>query len=456
MGIGKCNRTVGLVINRSETKMFRSAKVGCGFGLFLVGAHLGCGGKIEPPPENYRYVMPYDGGASLPDAKPHDVQPDNPAPDAGPKTFCFKFSPNFTVDKNPSKKIKPSITSNGGTYGVTWADDRHGDDEIFFGSMMSNDVMQVIHPGSQVTANSLSGPLSGSALFWGGEYFGIIASGASGLFFNQIDQNGLNSGEEKKILNGQNANSNPALAISGDRVGLVWNDYYGSQGSSTTEINYQQLSKMGGLIGDTVRITNDEIDSINTPGSSIVAAEDDFALAWFDAKGVYFKQMNKPTITIATGDQSQNSATGPSLAWNGNKYVVAWSSAIFANVSLIHLTGISKEGTITDEINVTETDGLQNLYPVVHWSKEWAEFGLTWISEFLEPNTKTMQTVIDFARFSENLELKYPGTISIDQAGKDHLFDNPQVSSAKNGYGIVWGEDKDIRFAFIDCSVLSE
>ena len=199
------------------------------------------------------------------------------------------------------------------------------------------------------------------------------------------------------------------VAWSGTEFGLAWSDW--RHGSS--EIYFRRArADASATVGPEVRVTNAPFDSLKPV---LQWHGNGYGLAWHDERlmtsQIYFASLDasgqlassKP-LSITGGTSG---AWNPSLAWDGNRYGLAWEDGRDNQLEVYFTLMDASGGVLSSEIRVSEALRNSSFSPQAYAPRIVAgpggEFGLAWIGNmsFTDTNNKLRQkTEIYFARIS--------------------------------------------------------
>lgn len=180
---------------------------------------------------------------------------------------------------------EPSLVWTGGEYGLAWTDDRTGQDRIFFaridaaGNKIGSDVM--------VTTEYSTQP----SIVWADTHYGIAYRAIGEIKLARLDINGVALGSPSRISDLESHQPTyPSLVWSGLEYGAAWRET--RNGPSNTEIYFARLEGDGSKIEPDIRISND-------PSSSdfpeLTKAGTEYGLVWHDSRDgtleVYFAKI---------------------------------------------------------------------------------------------------------------------------------------------------------------------
>jgi hypothetical protein len=289
-----------------------------------------------------------------------------------------KVGPDYRVTSDENDSIRPSLVWTGSQYGVSWYDNRNGNYEIYFarqtvgGAKLGTD-LQVTNDAGYSTRPSLA---------WTGSGFGISwednRDGNYEIYFARVSAAGVKLGPDLRV-SGEAANSfRPSLAWTGSEFGVSWQDLR----DGNYEIYFQRVSAAGVKLGAELRLTGNTAYSYLP---SLVWAGSEFGVSWYDYRDgndeIYFMRVSAAGAKIGA-DYRVTSAAGisavPSLVWDGLEFGVSWYDNRDGN-NEIYFARISAAGTkLGADFRVTNDAG-GSYTTCLAWTG--SEFGVGWFDD---------------------------------------------------------------------------
>ncbi len=228
----------------------------------------------------------------------------------------------------------PVLVWTGTEYGLCWQDYRDGNEEIYFARIdslgnkigldvrITNDINNSLHP----------------SLVWTGSQYGVSwyddRDGNDEIYFARIDSSGNKVGLDVRISDNDSLiSNNPSLAWNGTEFGVCWYDERDGY-----EIYFSRINNLGNKIGLDIAIDYD-LNGSNYP--SLVWNGTRYGISWRDWRDgneeIYFAEFdslgNKTTLDVRVTDNLFMSSK-PSLVWTGIGYGVSWEDTRDVNYEI--------------------------------------------------------------------------------------------------------------------------
>jgi len=303
-----------------------------------------------------------------------------------------KIGADVRVTTDVSYSQSPSLVWTGSGYGVSWQDYRDGSDEIYFtrldasGAKIGSDV--------RVT-NDSAGSLYPSLVWTGSEYGMSWADNRGGnyeIYFARLDASGSKIGSDVRVTNYIATSMRPSLVWTGSEYGVSWYDIR----DGNAEIYFGRLDASGSKIGSDVRVT--DYDTLSSAFPRLAWTGSEYGLSWRDTRDgnseIYFVRIGASGTKIGSDMRVTNAALDsvyPSLVWTGSEYGVSWYDSRDGN-NEIYVARLNASGNkIGSDVRVTNSVG-NSLYPSLVWTG--TDYGVSWY------NTRDGNSEIYFARLS--------------------------------------------------------
>jgi hypothetical protein len=289
-----------------------------------------------------------------------------------------KWGSDVRVTNDSSNSFVASLVWTGSEYGVSWYDDRDGNQEIYF-TRLDSSGSQI---GSDIRVTNNSATSNGSSLAWTGSEYGISwrddRDGNTEVYFVRLDASGTKIGSDIRVTN-QSANSSGGFVIwAGTEYGISWYD----DRDGNWEIYFARLDSSGTKIGSDVRVTN---YSGNSWYPALIWTGSEYGVSWEDDRDgdyeIYFARLDSTGAKIGSDVRVTNNlsiAEYPSLAWTGSEYGISWNDdrhGGFPNVE-IYFARLDSSGTkIGSDVRVTFNASI-SYFPSLVWTG--SEYGISW------------------------------------------------------------------------------
>lgn len=237
-----------------------------------------------------------------------------------------KIGDDIRITNDPALSERPIIVHGSSNYGLFWQDARDGNYEIYFA--------QLAPDGTNITGEvRITSHRSNSkypAAIFTGSRFGITwvdnRNGNDEIYFATISEDGTIDLPDTRISNAIGRSSFPSVAFSGTNYAISWDDY--------RDIDYEIYASIiapdGTNLSGEVRITNSIGDSGYT---SLVYADGVFTIAWEDARGgdpqqIYltFFSTDGSKISSDMPEITASPSMKPKMVFTGTIYGIAYES----------------------------------------------------------------------------------------------------------------------------------
>ncbi len=286
-----------------------------------------------------------------------------------------KQGSDVRITSDSAVSIYPSLVWTDVMFGVLWKDNRNSNDEIYFARIDTSDVKQ----GSDLRITNNSQTSQNPSMVWTGTEYGVSwrdnRNGNDEIYFTRINAIGIEATDDIRITNNSGVSQIPSLVWTGTEYGVCWTD----NRDGNTEIYFCRIDASGVKQGSDVRITN---SSLTSDYPSLEWTGTEYGVCWTDYRDnnaeIYFcridasgvKQGSDVRITTDNGV-----SYSPSLVWTGTEYGVSWYENRDGNWEIyfcrIDASGV-KQGS---DIRITENDQ-DSCYPSLVWTG--TEYGVSW------------------------------------------------------------------------------
>ncbi len=197
----------------------------------------------------------------------------------------IKLTTDIRITNNVQSSLSPSLAWKGSEYGVSWNDNRDGNNEIYFARLSSSGVKI----GSDIRVTQDPSFSSSASLVWTGNQFGVTwydrRDGNDEIYFARLDSLGSKIGSDQRITSAAGTSDVPFLTWNGNEFGVLWLD----DRDGNDEIYLARISAAGSKIGSDARLTSDAAASYHP---SLVWNGIAYAASWHDDrdlnKEIYF------------------------------------------------------------------------------------------------------------------------------------------------------------------------
>ena len=342
-----------------------------------------------------------------------------------------KMAPELRVTSDAGNSGDPSLSWSGSEFGVSWEDNRYGNNEILFARLSSSGVKI---SGDVRMSNDAAGSYNAS-LSWTGSEFGTSwedsRHGNDEIYFAGVQYDSTISVLDTRVISFTSASLIPSLVWTGSEYGISWYDLR----DSNAEIYFARLSNGGSKIGSDLRLTFDAAGSYN---SSLSWTGSEFGVSWEDNRDgdyeIYFARVSASGNTVISETRITEDAAGSydsSLAWTGSEYGVSWEDRRDGNAE-IYFARISASGdTVGPDVRVT-SDGANSYYPSLSWTG--GGFGISWRDD------RDGNAEIYFAWINPSGAKYGPDLRVTSDAG---ISNYSSLCWSGSVFGVAWEDDRD-------------
>ncbi len=248
--------------------------------------------------------------------------------DGNREIYFAAMSPDGTVataatrvtDNNNSSDA-PSLAWNGSAYGVSWTDNREGNDEIYFALL---DTVGTVLAGPTAATNNAA-KSDQSVLTWTGAEFGLSwtddRDGDDEIFFARLNAAGVKQGGNTIVTATTTKAEQSSIAWTGTEFVLAWEDERNGNG----EIYAARIDDLGVVVNET-RITT---AVGNSRDAIVLSLGSQLGLAWSRGEGddVYYIGLAQDLSPIAPEIRTTTAASASDLsaAVGGDAMLLGWS-----------------------------------------------------------------------------------------------------------------------------------
>jgi hypothetical protein len=371
-----------------------------------------------------------------------------------------KIASDYRVTHYALHSYNPSLVWTGIEYGISWFDERDGNWEIYFARL--NSLGSKIGLDIRVTNNSSSSEFP--SLAWTGIQYGVSwqddRDGNDEIYFTRLDSSGSKIGSDIRVTSDDDSSSGgPSLVWTGSEYGIAWQD---TRHGPASEIYFTRLDSSGEKLGSDIRISY----SVNSSGSSsLVWTGSEFGVSWSDSgppTEIYFARLDS-TGSKQGSDVYVNDGSVYSLTWNGSEYGIAYE---YQSGSEIYISRLDASGIkLGSDLRLTY-DSAESDHASLAWTGN--EYGVSW-DDWRDGNEEIyfvrmrccddvdMDTHTECVDCDDNDDTVYPGAEelcdlkdndcdgTIDEgfptpgATMDLIFDNDKATM---GWNTVWTADR--------------
>ncbi|MDI7267931.1 MAG: MopE-related protein, partial [Myxococcota bacterium] len=358
-----------------------------------------------------------------------------------------EIADDVRITTSPGASDRPVVAWSGAEYGVAWSDDREaGNREIYFarldrsGRKIGGDVRATAAPG-------LSGHPS---LVWAGSEWGVAwrdeRDGNGEIYFGRIGADGVRVGEDVRLSDTPGLSTQPSLVWAEGEYAVAWRD----EAAGAPVIRFTRIDAGGSEIpGAETRLTDAPgMDAGRGPSLAWTGAG--FGLAWDDTSFgnpeivlALLPPAGEPRGPVIRVTDDPRRSTGPSLVRTGAGFGVAWRDFRDGNFEVYFARLDSAGARLDADVRVTAEPDLSTT-PSLAWTG--SEFGLAW------QDNRDGNAEMYFARL-DPAGARIGGEMRITSASGESTA--PDLRWSGDAYALVWHDlrsgDAEVYFSLIGC-----
>jgi ethanolamine utilization microcompartment shell protein EutL len=253
-----------------------------------------------------------------------------------------------------------------------------------------------------------------------------VPSGNFDILYTRSTNGGATFGPVENLSDNLGNSVNPAIAVAGDNVYIVWAD---DSASGEFDILYTRSTDGGATFSSVENLSNDPGNSIGLV--TIAALDNNVYVAWrdFTEQEIFYRRSDDGGTTFnAIVNLSNNSggSAAPVLAVSGNNVYVIWIDNIFGNNQVLYRRSTDGGVTFEETINLSNSPGNSGLATMatsgVNVYVMWEDDATGNVEILYRRSTDGGSTFSQTENLSSN-----PGNSQ-----------NPSVSASENNVYLVW------------------
>lgn len=242
------------------------------------------------------------------------------------------------------------IATSGSVLHVVWVEDLSGNGEIHY--KRSTDAGLNWKGGVRLTNNVFLSESPSIAV--SGNFVNVVwfdhRDGNTEIYYKSSTNAGANWGADMRMTNNSAHSYFPSVAVSGDIVHIVWEDYR----DGNVEIYYKRSSDGGQIWGTDTRLTNDTSSSEHP---TIAISGSNVHVVWYDNRNgnseIYYKRSTNAGLSWGADTRLTNNSEislHPTVAVSGSNLHIGWQEYRDGNAEIYYKrstdAGISWESDI--------------------------------------------------------------------------------------------------------------
>jgi ethanolamine utilization microcompartment shell protein EutL len=263
--------------------------------------------------------------------------------------------------------FEPSLTASGNNVYVVWDDDgtaSQGSDVLYrrstdggasFGSTVN--LTENTAADAEETAMAASG--NNVYVFWSN----FVTGSSSDILYKKSTNGGTSFGDTKNLSNTAGSSREPAVAVSGNNVYVVWRERDSTSGNQ--EILYRRSTNGGASFSGAVNLSNSiglsQLPAIAASGNNVYVVWQDDSLVPGTSDILYKKSTNGGASFGDTKNLSNNAGNSgsPAIAASGNNVYVVWhdntTQAAGAQFDILYRKSTNGGANFGSTVNLSNT-----------------------------------------------------------------------------------------------------
>jgi hypothetical protein len=342
--------------------------------------------------------------------------------DAGPDTDAGADpTAEQALATGTSNAEHPALAFTGDGYSVVWDDDRDGERELYLQRVVGG-----LPSGAAVRLTQASGYSGFPSLAWSGSELAAAWEdarlGSDEIFFSRFDRTGGGVGPQARLSYAAGLAYDPFVTWNGERFAVAWED----GGGLASDIYFALTTTANTTLGTPVQRSNAAGRSLR---SSVAWTGAEFGIAWEDDRDgdmqTFFARCDANSAPLGVDDvaaPTTGRSFGPSLAWSGSVYGVAYEDnrnglyQVF--LALLDASGLPTGTDVALTDPSVDAGEASLVWAKDHWAVAYLERNQVWLVEV---------PANPVPPFSPRLIGSMGG----------HA-ENPKLAWTGFGYGVVW------------------
>ena len=359
--------------------------------------------------------------------------------------WAERIGPIRRLTTDPASSHSPRLAWTGSEFGIVWRDWRNATPDIYFTRVSASG--DELIPDQRVSTGT-QGPYV-NAMVWTGSRYGIVWHQAGGpgdpsdVYFARLSPSGTKIGGDVTVSAAPGNQFRPAMAWSGRDYGVAWVD----EQIAYPRIYFARFDDSGQRVGPDVLVSgvSSRPDFVDVAWSGC-----SFGMVWTDFRNgswqIYFARISR-SGQVMISDKQVIDAPGfkgaPRLTWDGSRFGMTWEDHREGPNGHVYFVQLDLNGNREFvERKITDA-GAAAVGPSLAWSGQ--EYGIAWT------DLRTGISALRFARVTPT-GFRIGPEVALT-AGPEHLYD-ARIVRTGSGFAVTayGGQGSEIYLSLVGCN----
>jgi hypothetical protein len=274
------------------------------------------------------------------------------------------FGSTINLSNNGGSSSEPAVAVSGNNVYVVWRDSTLGNTEILY--RRSTDAGATF--GGTINLSNTAGSSSEPAVAVSGNNVYVVwrdsTPGNDEILYRRSTDGGATFRITTNLSTNAGSSSQPAVAASGNNVYVVWTD----NTPGNAEILYRRSTDGGATFGSTINLSNNAGTSFEP---AVAASGNNVYVVWNDDTPgnfeILYRRSTDGGATFGSTINLSNNAGGsfePAVAASGNNVYVVWRDSTPGNDEILYRRSTDGGATFGSTINLSNNAGI-SVHPAV-------------------------------------------------------------------------------------------
>lgn len=332
------------------------------------------------------------------------------------------------------ESLYPSMAWTGTDFGVSWEDNRDGTEQIYFVRISSQSEIEGAEINISAGGSTAEGDAIKPSLVWGNSEYGITWADNRDanyeLYFTRVSSAGAKAAQEVRLTNASGDVLNTSIIRGNNEYGIAWED----DRNGNSEIFFAKVSDLNTKESSDAKISE---STAAAKEPSLAWNGSEYGVAWEDNRSgnyqIYFSRISNDgakvgSDVLVTTNPGATINMHPSIFWNGSVYGLAWEELRDPDITTICFVQLDSTGAVQGSVSRQTSSGHAH-DPYLTWNSKDSKFGLSFRDK--DNNQETYFKNLD------NIQYLISNRVTGESQKPSAAFD-----SFLNDYGITWVDSR--------------